>query len=74
MAEYERNKPLTDEELNRILPAAGYEILQPPDGYIQPKLEVEEAQEPDGFQMQPEEAHRPYDSSVLPADSQSEIV
>jgi splicing factor 3B subunit 1 len=30
---YIRNKPFTDEELDRILPSTGYEIVKPPDGY-----------------------------------------
>lgn len=32
-SEFERNKPWTDEELNRILPSGGYEVIRPPDGY-----------------------------------------
>ncbi|OII71016.1 HEAT repeat family protein [Cryptosporidium andersoni] len=30
---YERNKPWTDEELDRILPKEGYEIIDSPEGY-----------------------------------------
>jgi splicing factor 3B subunit 1 len=29
----ERNKPLTDDELDRILPKEGYELIKPPEGY-----------------------------------------
>lgn len=31
---YERNKPITDEELDAILPKEGYKILQPPSSYV----------------------------------------
>lgn len=30
----QRNKPYTDEELNQILPTNGYEIIEPPPGYV----------------------------------------
>ncbi|RKP05409.1 armadillo-type protein [Thamnocephalis sphaerospora] len=30
----ERNRPLTDEELDAMLPSAGYKILEPPTGYV----------------------------------------
>ncbi|KAF2068826.1 hypothetical protein CYY_009853 [Polysphondylium violaceum] len=30
----ERNRPLTDEDLNALLPSEGFEILQPPAGYV----------------------------------------
>ena len=29
----ERNRPMTDAELNQILPSNGYEIVKPPEGY-----------------------------------------
>jgi hypothetical protein len=29
----ERNRPMTDAELDQILPSVGYEIVKPPDGY-----------------------------------------
>eukprot|EP01053_Blabericola_migrator_P003745 Blabericola_migrator_1__3744@NODE_2120_length_3242_cov_73_098583_g326_i1_p1_GENE_NODE_2120_length_3242_cov_73_098583_g326_i1NODE_2120_length_3242_cov_73_098583_g326_i1_p1_ORF_typecomplete_len1039_score211_82SF3b1/PF08920_10/18SF3b1/PF08920_10/1_9e23CLASP_N/PF12348_8/6_9e02CLASP_N/PF12348_8/6_5e05CLASP_N/PF12348_8/27CLASP_N/PF12348_8/20CLASP_N/PF12348_8/8_5e05Vac14_Fab1_bd/PF12755_7/2_3e03Vac14_Fab1_bd/PF12755_7/4e03Vac14_Fab1_bd/PF12755_7/2_1e05Vac14_Fab1_bd/PF12755_7/1e03Vac14_Fab1_bd/PF12755_7 len=32
-----RNRPLTDEELDEILPTEGYEIVQPPPGYVPSK-------------------------------------
>ena len=28
-----RNRPLTDENLNQILPSDGFEIVEPPEGY-----------------------------------------
>lgn len=34
-----RNKPFTDAELNEILPTAGYEIVRPPDGYVEKNIE-----------------------------------
>eukprot|EP01112_Ceratiomyxa_fruticulosa_P014447 TRINITY_DN4137_c0_g1_i1.p1 TRINITY_DN4137_c0_g1~~TRINITY_DN4137_c0_g1_i1.p1 ORF type:complete len:1074 (+),score=284.27 TRINITY_DN4137_c0_g1_i1:191-3412(+) len=30
----ERNKPLTDEELDTLLPTEGFRILEPPEGYV----------------------------------------
>lgn len=32
-----RNRPLTDEELDEILPTEGYEVVQPPPGYVPTK-------------------------------------
>ncbi|EZG45103.1 splicing factor 3B subunit 1 [Gregarina niphandrodes] len=32
-----RNRPLTDEELDALLPTEGYEVVQPPAGYVQTK-------------------------------------
>jgi len=29
----ERNRPYTDEELNKLIPSDGYEIIEPPEGY-----------------------------------------
>ena len=30
----ERNRPITDEELDALLPPQGYKVLPPPDGYV----------------------------------------
>lgn len=30
----ERNKPMSDEEIDALLPATGFKILQPPEDYI----------------------------------------
>eukprot|EP00771_Trimastix_marina_P002176 gnl/Trimastix_PCT/3297.p1 GENE.gnl/Trimastix_PCT/3297~~gnl/Trimastix_PCT/3297.p1 ORF type:complete len:1070 (+),score=379.96 gnl/Trimastix_PCT/3297:190-3210(+) len=30
----ERNRPLTDEEIDQMLPSTGYKILKPPDNYV----------------------------------------
>lgn len=31
---FDRNRPMTDEELDQMLPSQGYEVINPPDGYI----------------------------------------
>jgi len=30
----ERNIPLSDADLDKILPSQGYEIVKPPEGYV----------------------------------------
>ena len=30
----ERNRPLSDEELDAMLPSEGYKVLEPPAGYV----------------------------------------
>lgn len=67
--EYERNKPLSDEELNRILPQNGYEIISPPDGYV-PKPQVKEVE---GFAMQGETTRRPYDANTIPGNDKDAL-
>ena len=45
----ERNRPMTDAELNQILPSNGYEIVKPPEGYkpsSQAQVDGEEYQLP----------------------------
>lgn len=34
----DRNRPYTDEELDNIMPSAGYEIVRPPDGYVEKNI------------------------------------
>jgi len=30
----DRNRPLTDQELDQMLPSVGYEIIKPPENYV----------------------------------------
>lgn len=68
---YDRNKPLTDEELDALIPASGYEIVNPPDGYvpITPSRKLNETpvvmQTPQGY-MIPEAMGKPYDVQATP--------
>lgn len=68
---YERNRPMTDQELSRILPPTGYEIVKPPEGYVQPVPTSDtaaEEQKQEYFQMPENEQQRPYDPNTIPAN------
>lgn len=73
-----RNRPLTNEELDRILPTEGYEIVKAPDGYKPTRTQPENLdgsasiqQTPDGYQI-PDGTSRPYDPQAIPGgDSES---
>lgn len=60
----ERNKYLTDEDLDTMLPSEGYVILKPPKNYIPPtpsrKLLATPKQEDSGFYSIPEEKKEDY--------------
>ncbi|KAJ1978846.1 U2 snRNP component prp10, partial [Dimargaris xerosporica] len=64
----QRNRPLTDEELDALLPAKGYEILQPPASYVPihtPARKLTATPTPmgnaGGFMMQEEDRSQQYD-------------
>jgi len=70
----ERNRPLTDEELDQLLPSQGYEIVKPPEGYQPARaagrknigVAVGMPQTPSYYQM-PEQQGKPYEVPGTPS-------
>jgi len=73
---FERNRPMTDEELDRILPQSGYEIVKAPDSYDPVRTQyggddsVHTTSE--GYQI-PDGTERPYDPSVIPGTDNADM-
>eukprot|EP00441_Pelagodinium_beii_P046867 CAMPEP_0197622916 /NCGR_PEP_ID=MMETSP1338-20131121/3021_1 /TAXON_ID=43686 ORGANISM="Pelagodinium beii, Strain RCC1491" /NCGR_SAMPLE_ID=MMETSP1338 /ASSEMBLY_ACC=CAM_ASM_000754 /LENGTH=1233 /DNA_ID=CAMNT_0043192701 /DNA_START=10 /DNA_END=3711 /DNA_ORIENTATION=- len=68
----ERNRPMSDEELDAIFPASGYEIVRPPANYnpIRKSVMSTPTPTPGGtpfFSMQDPEAPKPYEVPGSPA-------
>jgi splicing factor 3B subunit 1 len=68
-----RNRPLSDEELDQLLPAQGYKILEPPATYKPihtPARKLTATPAPmsgtDGFYMQQEDRKQHFDVPVMP--------
>ncbi|CDR97630.1 splicing factor, putative [Babesia bigemina] len=66
----DRNRYLTDEELDELIPCEGYEIIEPPEGYIASKYvsyHSHQVPESPSFVIKDENLRKPYDIPGTPS-------
>jgi len=74
----ERNRPLTDAELDELLPATGYSIMPPPAGYEPPEIKRLDAptplsQTPGGFSILATPSQESYGIPDAPAEAGADL-